>query len=259
MSNTAHTMRVYDHGGARPSVMKFLMLVMLWVSACCASSLAEAEFSELAALINPDTGVITVANDDQLSLALTYAVETGNSSQVIVNPLTGIVTSNIYSNETLAKRCHGCTVPNRPPIYYTRYQMPQQGVWWSPWYPVSNCEYDYLGSGESFSMSYSWTYTYSVTVGLTANWGTISSSFTIGVAESWGQTSTTTCTIPAGSVGQMWYQQKVAWGDMQQQNCKEQSAEGTTCGSWSQNYRVNAPVPNSYNLGCSTGSSNVRC
>lgn len=47
---------------------------------------------------------------------------------------------------------------------------------------------------------------------------------------------------------------------MQKQTCCYQAGnKGIWCGAWSQYHRVNAPLTNSYAVGCSVGQQNVDC
>lgn len=138
------------------------------------------------------------------------------------------------------------------------WQIAQSGTWWSPWYPVLCCYYCDKGpSSCSYSLGYSFTYGWSVTGSVTLAQIQASASYTLTRLST--KNSAFTGNWNSGSrPAQKWYQQQVYWADMQKRD-RIFSPGCTQVLPWSQYYRSNVPIKNSYHAGCSVGFNNAKC
>ncbi|CAL9736447.1 hypothetical protein MOSE0_J09868 [Monosporozyma servazzii] len=147
---------------------------------------------------------------------------------------------------------------------WKQWKVAQQGDWWASWYPISTCVNTGLSSGEAeYSLTWEYSYSWSVTYTGGFSWSIISATAEYSVTKEVSRSGTLDCHIPANSVGQVWYQQHMLWADYQVQNCKRTPANKIECGAYSGYIRANAPFSSKgsdgYQLGCSTGSNNVKC
>lgn len=239
-------LRKNSSGKTKPARMVNFIYLLISILALCGSVLADVG----------STSSFSVSSTDMENILLTVA-NPENGIEAMKIPGTDIVVSDVIitptNSSSLSKRWGA--------VYsYTQYQLAQQGTWWSPWYPVSQVAENGLGYMMHLTLSYSWTYTWSISPGISIKFGVITANFGAQVSESISKTETWGCDIPAQSAGQIWYQKKVAWGDLQQQQCTWSTGMGTRCGAWSQYYRVNAPLNGieDQHTGCSVGWGNVR-
>lgn len=156
-----------------------------------------------------------------------------------------------------------------PAVNTEEKQIAQRGNWFGPWQPVSGCQWQGLGSGGNINIDYEFS--------PTASWDSGADiSFVIGwfnarmgyqVSETFSRKEGHQCDVPAGSVGQIWWEQKYVWADMQKRTRVTMigGCQGSHVGAWSKYYRVDLPIKKSDgnmitgNIGCSTGRENVNC
>ncbi|CCK69527.1 uncharacterized protein KNAG_0C04250 [Huiozyma naganishii CBS 8797] len=164
----------------------------------------------------------------------------------------------ISEDHPLHKRCLVMHVVGGWLCSWDEYVTIEQGCWWSPWYPISHC-----GWGNPFRrpISLGWGYSYSCS-GFRNDFddnilrGCLSYPF----AKTITRGGTYSCPVDHGKVGQIWYQQNVAYAKIQHRKCSK-GLFGNTCSSWSVVQHVDAPRTGdeNYRLGCSTGSSSKYC
>lgn len=168
-----------------------------------------------------------------------------------------------YDVKNLHSRESGpCIVPAK----YTKTYTKQTGQWYGSWSPASACQYGQKSTGGG-SSAISYSSSISITENAGLDWTIIkdvlSASLGLTVTETWGESKTYTCTLPPKSVVQIWSQPYIAWGWFWSQTC----VSNPMCGGCA-NERVDggatAPAQNPgthqfFQLGCSTGTNNVRC
>lgn len=210
-----------------------------------------------------DLDVVKVPESANLSeYILTYA----GSDKALLDEKTGYVllniTQNYAGNDTMAKR--DVKVYGYDGWYQTWHQMQtvNKGEWWSPWYPISQCVSNGLNDAEaSISVNFAYTYTWSLEWGLNAGPDVVGASIGYSISDSVGWGGQFQCNIAPHTRGQIWYQQRVAWADIQKQDCRRENNGKVTCSPWSAFNRVNAPLKGADNvhLGCSSGEDNIQC
>lgn len=149
--------------------------------------------------------------------------------------------------------------------YYTTYWVAQNQWWWDQWEPASGCIYTgYDPAGATITINYGWSQSIAVNGGLDWNLivDTLSASVGFTVTTTNSRNDGISCNIPGYSVGQIWYQQVTAWGWYNAEDCV--ACDSIVCGDTYYPGSATAPAKTGYgwwteNLGCSTGSSNVRC
>ncbi|KAI8808553.1 hypothetical protein BJ742DRAFT_853354 [Cladochytrium replicatum] len=190
--------------------------------------------------------------------------------------IASIVTSTNVTIETkLDKRDCVCCGAHSGTDSYVNADVTAGGVWWAPWKKASGCYYAGNSQGSStFSMEWSSSeskeYSSGVSVSVGGAWKSILNA-NVGYNHGWtfGTSSTKggsyACTVPAGSVGQMWSQQAMGWSDGRYRTCTRKYVCGAitsdTCGAWSASIHQDWVLQdaNNVNLGCSTGYDKVSC
>lgn len=153
-----------------------------------------------------------------------------------------------------------------PCYHYTSTWTVQTGQWFGAWVPASQCLWTGLSTAGG-SVSIAWSASTSITENANLDWDIIADilSVSIGfsVTHTWSETSTYQCDAPAESVVQIWEQTYLAWGWFWSSGCQRCDFGGGCGGSWGFNPRpdggATAPASNHFNIGCSTGKSNVQC
>lgn len=84
------------------------------------------------------------------------------------------------------------------------------------------------------------------------------------VTQSWSNSGSITCHVPGNSVGQIWIQNRIAWGNYFKASCFSYAYGGNKCDEWYGQGGASAPRETNQwgvgvNLGCSTGWSKVQC
>ena len=184
------------------------------------------------------------------------------------------ISANIDNNATIAKRQNGgCTYYS---VGYKHTQVARTGLWPGPWNPVSGCTYTGL-SDQGGTRTLNWGRTTSVSLGAGFDLSTVDKvigiikgngglNFGLNWEKSVSEGGSLACPVGPNSVGQVWYMQQMGYSDSQDQSCTQYFSCGspvsTACGAYSAYRRADWPVKKNYdssNLGCSTGSNNVRC
>lgn len=183
--------------------------------------------------------------------AFIYHEETGT----IIN--TSTIHSIPHDNGNLDSRQYGCATP----VGWT--SVWNSGTWtaWGNWLPTSSCLYtglDPSGGSLSFSVGMQMSYAESWGMGWSAVTAGLSGSFTFTITEVYSEQFQYTCQVPGYSVGQIWQQQLIAAGYINEQSCTLNCGITNCDGVLGPNY-VGAPGDHITNLGCSTGAPNVAC
>jgi hypothetical protein len=150
-------------------------------------------------------------------------------------------------------------------IPYTNTYTKQTGSWYTNWRPAGyNPACLETGkSNDGGSQSMSWSYSLSISESAGLSWNIIkdvlSADLGISVTETYTTSSTTTCSVKANSVVQVWAQPYIAWGWFWSQKCYTCVHESNPgCDPEYVNGGATAPVEGRYNLGCSTGWDKVQ-
>lgn len=151
-----------------------------------------------------------------------------------------------------------------PPVCYDYWNTytKSHGSWWDAWKPSSTCLWTGKSNdGGSAALAYGTSLAISETFRI--KWTLIEkileANLGLSVTETYTKTDTKTCTVKAYSVVQVWTAQYLAWGWFWTQECN--SCYG--CQPEYVNGGITTPAKspggNHVELGCSTGSKNVKC
>jgi len=165
-------------------------------------------------------------------------------------------TPNLNGTDSLQKRQQ----PGGIQIFTSR-RVKSKGDWWSEWYPVSCCYYCDNGNQLTCSakLGYAFTYQWSFSGGGEGGFDAMKASLGFSITKSQQTSDEFNCQWNGGSgPAQIWYQQQVAWADMERQTC-EVGPFVNRCSNWLPDGHIDAPVTQSYHVGCSQGWNNVNC
>ncbi|EDO15287.1 hypothetical protein Kpol_449p2 [Vanderwaltozyma polyspora DSM 70294] len=229
--------------------------------------------------IKQSGGIVYVSNSENIT---DYISMYANTDIVIKDNSTGIVYSNIFkwheednSNPIFGihkdEKSNGIFAKKDPIVYdvggwhyfWDQLQTIHSGEWWSPWYPVSQCFDNSLSGDEAvINIGYGYYYGWSMERILFLNEKALSASTGYSVSRSISKSAELECHIPAGTDGQVWYQQRMMWADVQTQGCSKSGSGKTACGRWTAYNRINAPIKgesSNSHFDCRTGDTNIDC
>ncbi|KIL89185.1 hypothetical protein FAVG1_07579 [Fusarium avenaceum] len=203
-------------------------------------------------------------------------MEKNNGSDVIVYlqdervyvPMTDVSLLDASEDKVGAKDGKSKRQYAAPCYGYNQWQARDAKSWWGPWETASSCTYTGLSQGTGVQ-GITWSKSVAVEVSAGIEFGVIKDilgiSAGVSVTNTWTDGGKIDCTIPAGSVGQIWAQKYMGEANMWSITCQSCGISGQSCiGDWVERGFVKAPSDGSdpgrnMNTGCSTGSENVKC
>lgn len=148
----------------------------------------------------------------------------------------------------------------QPCFDYFKYNVFNSYERWGPWYPAGACLWtgnSPVGGMQNLQVSFSVAWAHTGDVGL-ADLVKAGVSYSFQYTQTLSKSETYACTVPGKSVGQMWYQTRIGYGQATRAICA--SCEyGGYCGKYDYLVQWGVPALNQYALGCSVGQSKVNC
>jgi len=185
-----------------------------------------------------------------------------NAHSVYLRDTKVFIDTSSLSGHAIQKRQGGFS----PPVPITQTSLKNARSWWSAWQPASSCQHTGLdGSGGSINIGWSYSVAAQVSAGISLKDVIKDLTATVGFSLTTTSTKsgTETCNIPGNSVGQVWSQVRLGYADVQSQTCWYYNGALTSCNAVVALGSITVPgdssQPRNYQIGCSVGSSNVRC